>query len=402
MTIKPTRTLFSLVTAVALTVMGTSLAAGAEVPLPPGITLPPRASDTTTTTVAAAPPATLPSTTAPAPPPTEPPVTEPPATTPPPPPPPPTAPPGETKIIKVEPSTKILDAPPTGPAATGSTKPGDPASSSSSSPSAQAGAPQASSLTPGQVDDVLRNLQRTGASSTSALVEALKPLQNLGMTLDEALTLGMGQFPLLGVANWTDDWLDHRNGPPPHPHQGNDLFAAFDTPVRAPVDGIVRFEDAGLGGKGAFVTAPDGTYYYMAHLNAFARDLLSGSAVKQGQIVGYNGDSGNAKGGAPHVHFEIHPRGGAAVNPKPILDAWVADAMAKVPELLASFQPKPPEGSVDTGDGGVPQILVATGMTRRFSAPSLPAPGRGRPSPDFKRAVLGPLTPPVLAPILEG
>ena len=397
MTTKPTRTLFSLVTAVALTVMGTSWA-GAEVPLPPGITLPPRASDTTTTTVAEAPPPTLPPTTAPAPPPTEP-----PTTTPAPPPPPSTAPPGETKIIKVEPSTKILDAPATGPAATSSTKPGDPASPSSSatSPSGQPGS-QPPSLTPGQVDDVLRNLQRTGASSTSALVEALKPLQNLGMTLEEALTLGMGQFPLLGVANWTDDWLDHRNGPPPHPHQGNDLFAAFDTPVRAPVDGIVRFEDAGLGGKGAFVTAPDGTYYYMAHLNAFARDLPNGVAVKAGQIVGYNGDSGNAKGGAPHVHFEIHPRGGAAVNPKPILDAWVADAMAKVPELLASFQPKPPEGTVDTGDGGVPQILVATGMTRRFSAPSLPAPGRERHSPDFKRAVLAPLTPPVLAPLFEG
>ena len=86
------------------------------------------------------------------------------------------------------------------------------------------------------------------------------------------------------------------------------MFAAFDTPVRAPVDGIVRFEDAGLGGKGAFVTAPDGTYYYMAHLNGFNRDLASGAAVKQGQVVGYNGDSGNAQGGAPHVHFEVHPR----------------------------------------------------------------------------------------------
>jgi hypothetical protein len=171
--------------------------------------------------------------------------------------------------------------------------------------------------------------------------------------------------------------------------------------VRSPVDGTVRFEDAGLGGKGAFVTAPDGTYYYMAHLNSFSAELANGAAVKQGTIIGYNGDSGNAKGGAPHVHFEVHPGGGAAVNPKPFLDAWVQQAMDKVPELIASFQPKPAEGATETIDGGVPQILMTTGLTRRFSAPALSAPHRERPAEDFNRAVLGPLTPPALASILS-
>ena len=51
------------------------------------------------------------------------------------------------------------------------------------------------------------------------------------------------------------------------------------------------------------------------------------------------------------------------------------------------------------GDG-VPQILMTTGLTRRFTAPSIALPGR-RPAADFNRAVLGPLTPPVLAPLLE-
>jgi hypothetical protein len=236
-------------------------------------------------------------------------------------------------------------------------------------------------------------MERSGANNTTALVEALKPLQNLGMKPDEALALGMGHFPLLGVANWTDDWLDPRDGPPPHQHQGNDLFAAFDTPVRAPVDGVVRYEDGGLGGKAAYVTAPDGTYYYMAHLNSFSRDLANGAAVKQGQIVGYNGDSGNAKGGAPHVHFEIHPFGGAAVNPKPFLDAWVAEAMAKVPDLIASFQPKPADDAAAAAaaqpadDATIPQILLNTGLTRRFTAPSLSA----APPPE----------PPVVAPTPE-
>ena len=371
----------------ALSLLGGTVAGAQQ--LPPGITLPPKAPDTTPTSTTAAPQT---STTVAA------------TTTLPPTPAPP------------ENQTRILPAPDGAPGAPGAThsnptvttsaaKPGDapgprPPTTAPATVSPQSTQPPRS-LSPGQVADVLRSQQRSGASSTSALVEALKPLQNLGMTMDEALTLGMGRFPLLGVANWADDWLDPRTGPPPHQHQGNDLFAAFDTPVRAPTEGTVRFEDAGLGGKGAFVTAPDGTYYYMAHLNAFARDLGNGAAVKEGQIVGYNGDSGNAKGGAPHVHFEIHPRGGAAIDPKPVLDGWVAEAMARVPELIASFQPKTGNGATAEAVD-VPQILMSTGMTRRFSAPSIPVPGRERPVADFNRAVLGPLTPQVLAPLIDG
>ena len=234
-------------------------------------------------------------------------------------------------------------------------------------------------------------MARSGANSTAALVEALAPLQSLALTPAEALALGMGQFPMQGQANWTDDWLDARAGPPPHQHQGTDIFAAFDTPVRAPAAGIVRFEDSGLGGKGAYVTAPDGTFYYMAHLARFAPGLANGMPVSLGQIVGYNGDSGNAKGGPPHVHFEIHPAGGPAVNPKPILDGWVAAALAQAPALVASFQ-------LAADGGAAPQILVNTGLTRRFSP--LPRVDLPIALPDFKRAVLGPLTPAALAPLL--
>ena len=294
----------------------------------------------------------------------------------------------ETKIIVIPPNT-ILDPAKAG-AVTTTIKPGD------------VPAP-AVSLTPGQADAFVRDQARTAAGSTAALIEALRPLQNLGMTAQEALALGMGQFPVLGLANWNDDWLDYRAGPPVHAHQGTDVFSAFDTPVRAPVDGTVRFEDAGLGGKGVFVTAPDRTYYYLAHLKSFADELANGARVKQGQVVGYNGDSGNAKGGAPHVHFEVHPAGGAAVNPKPFLDAWLQQAMDRVPALLASFQPVPTGGATtaDDVDGSVPQILMTTGLTRRFSSPLLAVPHRESPPEDFNRAVLGPLTPPALAAIFD-
>jgi hypothetical protein len=360
------RTRTSRNTLIALTAAALSLLGGSAASLAQVVPAP-----TTTTSTAPAPTTTVPPTTAP-------PTTVTPTTAP------------ETKLIAI-PQNTIVDPAKPG-AATSSTKPGDPPPSTTIPPV---------SLSASQADMFVRDQARTAASSTATLIEALRPLQNLGMTGQEALALGMGRFPLLGLANWNDDWLDYRAGPPVHAHQGTDVFSAFDTPVRSPVDGIVRFEDAGLGGKGAFVTAPDGTYYYMAHLNSFNTELGNGGAVKQGQVIGYNGDSGNAKGGAPHVHFEVHPGGGAAVNPKPFLDIWLQQAMDQVPALLASFQPKAAAGTVASVDEGVPQILMTTGLTRRFSAPSVTAPHRGRPVEDFNRAVLGPLTPNALAPLLD-
>jgi len=214
-------------------------------------------------------------------------------------------------------------------------------------------------VVPPEAQRIIDSVRRTGPRNTAALLDALRPLEDVGFTAEEAAVLGMGRFPVAGLADYRDDWLEARFGPPFHLHQGNDIFADRGTPVRAPAEGVVRFvEEGGLGGLSAYVTTGDGTFYYMTHLNGFNRKIASGSRVKQGDVIAYVGNTGNAANGAPHLHFEIHPGGGAAVNPKPFLDAWLNEALAAVPALLASY-------SVNQ-----PAPLTAAGLLRRFEDPS--------------------------------
>jgi murein DD-endopeptidase MepM/ murein hydrolase activator NlpD len=213
--------------------------------------------------------------------------------------------------------------------------------------------PKADVITP-DVQALINSIKRTGASSTSKLQEALRALDDFGLTPQEQALVGFGHFPVAGNAAFNDDFLMPRHGPPFHLHQGNDIWAATGTPIRAPFDGVVRYENGGLGGLAGFVTMADGTYFYNAHMSASVKGLSNGTSVKQGQVVGFVGSSGNADGGPSHDHFEIHPKGGPAVNPKPILDSWLADAVAQVPALVSAYR------------GNAPASLVSTGLTRRF------------------------------------
>jgi hypothetical protein len=215
---------------------------------------------------------------------------------------------------------------------------------------------------------LINSVVRSGPNNTGALLRALAPLEDYGLSPQDAAIVGMGHFPVAGYTTWSDDWWMPRFTPVFHLHQGNDLFAAMGTPLRAPEDGKVRFDNDPVGGMAAYVTLPDGTYFYMAHLSAFASDVPSGSAVKQGQVIGFVGDTGDAKGGPPHCHFELHPKGGPAVDPKALLDGWVADALAQVPALLASYQ-----GAQSRALTGVSTIRRFDVQSGEFSAPSVPA-----------------------------
>ena len=101
-------------------------------------------------------------------------------------------------------------------------------------------------------------------------------------------------------------------------HEGIDIFAARGTPIQATTQGIVSKvgEDA-LGGRVVMIVGPGGAGHYYAHLEDYA-DISPNDWVNAGDIIGYVGDSGNAKGTPPHVHYGIYING-SAVNPYPLL-----------------------------------------------------------------------------------
>jgi len=101
-------------------------------------------------------------------------------------------------------------------------------------------------------------------------------------------------------------------------HEGIDIFAARGTPIRSTTQGIVsKVGENTLGGRVVVVVGPGGAGHYYAHLENYA-DISPNDWVDVGDIIGYVGDSGNAKGTPPHVHYGIYING-SAVNPYPLL-----------------------------------------------------------------------------------
>ena len=120
--------------------------------------------------------------------------------------------------------------------------------------------------------------------------------------------------PVQGGAAFANTWGAPRSGG--RRHKGVDMFNARNTPLVAVVDGRVRFSSNSLGGLSTHVYSDAGVTYYYAHLESHPTNISSGQRVSAGTIVGYLGNSGNARYTSPHVHFEIRP-GGVAVNPYP-------------------------------------------------------------------------------------
>ena len=128
-------------------------------------------------------------------------------------------------------------------------------------------------------------------------------------------------FPAQGPCWFTDTWHAPRSGG--RTHQGVDIIAATGRAVYAVADGTITrvfFDRPGsLGGNAVRLTAADGTYFHYAHFSKFGEGIEVGTKVKVGQVIGYVGSTGSSS--TPHLHFEYHPKGGAAVNPYPIVKA---------------------------------------------------------------------------------
>lgn len=117
--------------------------------------------------------------------------------------------------------------------------------------------------------------------------------------------------PVGGATSFSDTWGAPRSGG--RSHRGVDMFAGRGTPVVASVAGQVRHRNSSLGGKSFYLDGDDGNRYYGAHLDTYG----ASGRVEAGAVVGTVGNTGNARFTSPHLHFEIHPGGGSAVNPTP-------------------------------------------------------------------------------------
>jgi peptidoglycan LD-endopeptidase LytH len=122
--------------------------------------------------------------------------------------------------------------------------------------------------------------------------------------------------PVQGSVSFGDTWGAPRSGG--RRHQGVDMIGAIGLPLIAVVDGIATAKENTLGGRTVSLVGADGNRYYYAHLD----DWGTLGQVSAGTVIGYLGKTGNARFSIEHLHFEIHPGGGSAVNPYPTVAAF--------------------------------------------------------------------------------
>ncbi len=161
-------------------------------------------------------------------------------------------------------------------------------------------------------------------------------------------------FPVAGTYTYTDTFGAYRADMPNHQHEGDDIFASYGTPVVAVLDGtITGLSTTDIGGNNIHLTDASGDYFYYAHLSRFATGLAQGDHVVAGQTIGYVGNTGDARTTSPHLHFEIHPDGGAAVDPTPYLDAWRAAGHAVATTGQGSLTTATPSATPATTDPAI-------------------------------------------------
>ncbi len=168
--------------------------------------------------------------------------------------------------------------------------------------------------------------------ATTIAVQKFQAAQNLSVTgrVDYATALKLNivappvvlldVFPVQGLCAFVDTWHAPRGSN--RQHLGVDIIAAQGQLLYAVSDGVIgKVTQDGPGkisGNALRLVKADGTYFFYAHMKSFAAGIVEGSVVKAGQVIGSLGMTGT---GTPHLHFEVHPGGGEAVNPYPVVKA---------------------------------------------------------------------------------
>jgi peptidoglycan hydrolase-like protein with peptidoglycan-binding domain len=170
-------------------------------------------------------------------------------------------------------------------------------------------------------------------AATAVAIQKFQTAQNLPMTgkLDTQTAIKLGVmappavqlqvFPVQGNCSFENTWHAPRSGG--RQHVGVDIIAKEGNLLYAVADGtITKIYTAAndkLAGNGIRLMKADGTYFFYGHMLRLADGIGIGTKVKAGQVVGYVGKTGGTT--TPHLHFEIHPFGGEAIDPTAAVDA---------------------------------------------------------------------------------
>jgi hypothetical protein len=179
-------------------------------------------------------------------------------------------------------------------------------------------------------------MARHRTTARGLLVLLLLALLGVGIAHADSRGVPRIMFPVVGPVQYTDDFGAPRAG---GPHQGIDIMAPRKALAIATEAGRIKFwTTSATAGCMLYLYGKSGTMYEYIHLNndvgkgndnrgkcvpgmSYARGLKNGSRVAAGQTIGFVGDSGDANGIHPHLHFEVHPGGKAAADPYAYLQA---------------------------------------------------------------------------------
>lgn len=164
----------------------------------------------------------------------------------------------------------------------------------------------------------LQNYQTANALTVTGTLTTQTAVK-LGLVAAPAVAISV--FPVQGPCNYENTW--HAPRGTDRKHLGVDIIAKEGNLLYAVADGtITKLYTVGtdkLAGNGVRLTMADGTYFFYGHMQKIADGMTIGTKVKAGQVVGFLGKTGATN--TPHLHIEVHPLGGEAIDPTPVMAA---------------------------------------------------------------------------------